>query len=284
MRGSRRRRAAVWAAGAAVLLALCGGVAWNLTRFEARHEALTGPPADLMIQPGVSAAEVEAVKGGLRAADRYLRSALGRGADERVEVRIAREQGCRWPMSATGPATAWAESHFLCVNTMSPTWREVMAGDVTAAQSIIAHEHVHNLQGQVGCVRPSGEHEWLWLFEGMAVHLAYQAMVAEGRWKDGEAIDQIRRWGVDDPKLGPLQDYERTGTGLGDPAYALFHLATRSLVEQSEGPRSLLEFCRETARGRPWREAFAGAFGLSPEAFYARFEEERRRVAGRPGA
>ncbi|GIH79831.1 hypothetical protein [Planobispora longispora] len=277
MRSLGRRRVVVWAAVATVLLVLCGGAAWSLTRFEARHEALAEPPADLMIQPGVSAAEVEAVKGGLRAADRYFRSVLGTGVDERVEVRLARERGCRWPMSATGPATAWAESHFLCVNTMSPTWREVMADDVTAARSIVAHEHVHNLQGQIGCRRSSDEHEWLWLFEGMAVHLAYQAMVAEGRWKDEEALDQIRRWGVDDPQLGPLSAYERTGAGAGDPAYALFHLATRSLVQQAGEPSSLLTFCRQVARGRPWREAFAGAFGLSVEAFYARFEEERRR-------
>ncbi|MDH2429540.1 hypothetical protein [Sphaerisporangium sp. TRM90804] len=273
----RRRRVIAWTAGGvAVLLVLAAGVVWSAARFDGRRVAMAGLPFDLVIQPGVTGPEVRAVEDGLRLADRHLRSALGQGVRERVEVRLARGQGCRWRTSADGPSTAWAEPRLMCVNTLSPGWREAMTAGTGQAQDVIAHEHVHNLQGQVGCFRAADDHEWLWLFEGMAVHLAYRAMVDGGRWREEDEIGRIRSWGADDPSLGPLSGFERTGAGLGDPAYALFHLAVRSLARGPNGTPALLDFCRATAQGRPWRTAFADAFGITLDTFYTKFEQLRR--------
>jgi hypothetical protein len=42
---------------------------------------------------------------------------------------------------------------------------------------LAAHEHVHDLQAQLGCFAGSEHHEWQWLVEGMATQLACTALV-----------------------------------------------------------------------------------------------------------
>ena len=268
------RRAAL-GGGLALLLAAVAGVAWRETHFDARRVALTDAPFDLLIQPGVRAEETAAVRIGLRAADRHLRTTLGAGVTARVEVRLARRQGCEPFASPAGPPTGWATARLLCINTRAPAWRSQLAENPDLAAAVAAHEHVHNLQGQLGCLRGRDGHEWLWLFEGMAVHLGFQALVSAGRWPDAAAAGQIREWGVSDPVLLPLSHYERTGAGVGDPAYALFHLATRYLDEQAPRPTALADFCRAVGGGQPWRDAFTQAFGVPVDTFYSRFAAAR---------
>jgi hypothetical protein len=109
------------------------------------------------------------------------------------------------------------------------------------------------------------------------VHLAFQSLVAAGRWSDTDAAAQLRDWGLGAADLEPLAAYERAGAGVGDPAYALFHLATRQLDAEAPRPAALMDFCRAVGGGRPWRDAFTEAFGRPVDDFYARFE------AARPG-
>ena len=271
----RRRRAV--AAALAVLVTAAVAVVWRETHFDARREALPGAPFDLLVQPGVGDAEVAAVRDGLYAADRHLRTVLRANVTRRVEVRLARTQGCQPLASPAGPPTGWAVARRLCLNTRAPAWRHQFAEDPTLIAAVAAHEHVHNAQGQLGCLRPAGEHQWLWLFEGMAVHLAFQSLVAAGRWPDSRAPAQLRDWGLADADLDPLPAYERSGAGGGDAAYALFHLATRQLDAQAARPSALMDFCRAVGGGRPWRDAFAEAFGMPVDEFYDRF------AAARPG-
>ena len=120
------------------------------------------------------------------------------------------------------------------------------------------------MQGERGCL--PDEHTHLWLVEGTAMHLSWQALVAAGRARDRDAIAFARR--MLRPGLRPLRDYERRGGA--DPEYALWHFAVRELVRE-RGERALVSFCRGVAAGRPWREAFTASFGESPSAFYARF-------------
>ena len=274
---SRGRR--LLAAALAVVAAVAAAV-WWVTAFPAERETLPGLPVELAVQDGVSAAEVAEVRAGLRAADAYLRTVQGQGVTRRVEVRVARSDGCTAFASSAGPPTGWADAGRLCLNTRAGAWRQQFAMDPALIAQLVAHEHVHNVQAQTGCSAGPDEHEWLWLFEGMATHLAFRAMVADGRLPEAAAGEQMRRWGVGDPGLRPLREYERSGAGDGDAAYALFHLATRRLDELAPRPDAMLDFCRRAAAGTPWREAFAAAFGLSVEEFYAGFERDRRRLAG----
>lgn len=276
MTGRQRRWASIGAT-LVVLLVAAAAVAWRETRFDARHEAMADAPFDLWIASGVSDAEVTAVRDGLRAAHLHLRAVLDAGVTERVEVRLARSQGCRPFASPAGPPTGWAEARLLCLNTKAPAWRSHLADDPAQIAVVAAHEHVHNVQAQLGCLRSRDDHQWLWLFEGMAVHLAFQSMVTAGRWPDTAVHAQLRDWGLADADLEPLPAYERDGAGVGDPAYALFHLATRYLDGQAARPSALMDFCRSVGRGRPWRDAFTETFGVSVDDFYARF------AAARPG-
>ena len=276
-RATGRRRWTAIVTALIVLVAAAVAVTWRELRFDARHEALTDAPFDLLIQPGVSEPEVAAVRDGLRAADRHLRTVLNAGVTERVEVSFARSQGCEPLASPAGPPTGWADARRLCLNTRAPAWRSQFTRDPALIAGLAAHEHVHNVQGQLGCMRSRDDHEWLWLFEGMAVHLSFQALVAAGRWPDSAAAAQMRDWGLASGELEPLPAYERDGTGVGDPAYGLFHLATRFLDAQAPQPSALMDFCRSVGRGSPWHDAFAAAFGLPVEEFYTRF------AAARPG-
>ena len=269
------RRRTVLVAVATVVILIAAVVVSRLAAFPARHETMPGLPFDLAVQDGVSAAETAEVRAGLAAADGYLRSVQGAGVTDRVQVRVARSQGCTFGASPAGPPTGWADAGLLCLNTRAAAWQEQFRQDPALIAQLVAHEHVHNVQAQLGCFAEADEHEWLWLFEGMATHLAFRAMVADGRWPASAAGEQMRRWGVASPDLRPLRAYERGGAGDGDAAYALFHLATRHLDELAPRPDALLDFCRRTAGGAAWRDAFAAAFGLTTDDFYARFEAAR---------
>lgn len=270
---SPRRRVLI--AVVALVVVAAGGVVWRLAAFPARHETLPGLPIDLRVQAGVSDAEVAEIRAGLRAADAYLRTVQGAAVAKRVEVRVARSRGCTFGASAAGPPTGWADADRLCLNTRAGAWRDQFALDPALIAQLVAHEHVHNVQAQIGCSAGPDGHEWLWLFEGMATHLAFRAMVADGRRPETAAGEQMRRWGVASPDLQSLRAYERGGAGAGDPAYALFHLGTRYLDDLAPRPDAMMDFCRRTAAGVAWRDAFAAAFGLSVDTFYARFEADR---------
>jgi hypothetical protein len=272
---ARRPRWWVTAAVVGVLAVTAGVVAWWGMRFPARHEALAGTQFDLLIQPGTSPRDIAAVRDGLLTGDHYLRTVMGAGVDRHVEVRLSWSNGCEPFSSPAGPPTAWANAEQMCVHLKAPAWRSQLAKDPAQAQAVAAHEEVHTVQAQLGCLNQKDDHEWLWLSEGMAVHIAFQSQVAAGRWADSAAGEQIRQWGVADPTLGPLATYERGAAGVGDPAYALFHLATRYLDNLAPRRTALLDFCRSVAAGSAWRDAFAQAFGLSVDTFYARFAEAR---------
>ena len=269
-----RRRWLTIAVVLCLLLAIVGLFAYRELHFDARREAMPDAPFDLLIQSGVSEGEAEAVRDGLRAADRYLRTEQNAGVKDRVEVRLAHAEGCEPFSSPAGPPTGWADARRLCLNTKAPGWRQQFADDPVLASIVTAHEHVHNVQAQLGCARSRDDHEWLWLFEGMAEHLSFGALVADGRWSDQRTMPLMREWGAGDAGLGPLSAYERTGAD-GDGAYALFTTATRYLDAQAPRPSALMNFCRSVGDGQPWHEAFEQAFGLSVEDFYERFAQAR---------
>jgi hypothetical protein len=164
-----------------------------------------------------------------------------------------------------------------------------MLKDRVAATAIPAHEYVHVLQADLGCL-PEGDErdQYRWIFEGMATDLAWRALIAGGRATRARSGRTIRADGAFDSNLEPLRSYER-GNGR-EPEYALWHLAIWRLLREAVAARAapaarpeiaLRRFCARVGAGRPWQAAFAQSFGLPVGAFYARFEAARRLLAGR---
>lgn len=46
--------------------------------------------------------------------------------------------------------------------------------------SSIAHEHIHNLQGQLGCLPGPDDHEYAWWVEGSATYVGWHTLVEAG--------------------------------------------------------------------------------------------------------
>jgi hypothetical protein len=265
------------------LLAGSGFAYWRDTRFPARSEDLAGTPIELRVQNGVKPRELRAVRDGLRLEHRYMAKTLGRTVRGPVEARVAHGSGCRPFQSAGGALIGEGDDGFLCVDTATLSWQWLMLKDRLAATSISAHEYVHVLQAEIGCLHAD---EYRWIVEGMATDLAWQTLVAAGRVTDARVARTIRQDGAFDPTLEPLSNYEREDGR--DQEYALWHLATRRLLREAVADGAapagrpevaLLRFCKGVGRGRPWRRAFARSFGMPVGKFYARFEKARQRGA-----
>jgi hypothetical protein len=275
--------------GLAILFAGAGFVYWQNTRFPARSERLPGTPIVLRIQSGVKPQELRAIRDGLRLEDRYAARALGWRVPGTVEARVARSDGCRPFQASGGSLVGDGGDHFLCVDTASPGWQWLMLKDRMAATSIPAHEYVHVLQAELGCLPDRGDQEqYRWILEGMATDLAWRALVVGGRATRARAMRTIRMDGAFDSNLEPLPKYERDNGR--EPEYALWHLAIAHLLREAVATRAapaarpeiaLRRFCARVGAGRPWRAAFARSFGLPVGEFYTRFEAARRVLAGR---
>ena len=263
--------------GGVVVLGAAGLVLEN-ARFPAEVEALAGTPFELEVQSGVPADQVDGIRDGLRVMDGYLRTDVGVGVDAPVQVRVSRSHGCRALLRTGSVSTGWVDGPgFMCLNAGHPRWRPLVEGHAYFPAYLAAHEHVHNLQAQLGCFPGSGQHEWQWLFEGMASQLAYAALVEAGLVTAEEAEMAIWEYrGLQDDN-GTLADYERSSDQAGD-AYGLFHLGARELVERTGSPRAFADFCRATASGVDWRTAFRDSFGVTVAAHYAAVEQERSRL------
>ena len=271
----RWRRAAVL--GGVVIL-VSGGLVWENARFPANVEPLAGTPFELVVQSGVPVRDVDRIRAGLRAMDSYLRTEVGVGVDGPVQVRVSWSHGCRALLRPGSVGMGWVDgSDFMCINAAHPRWQPLVQGHAYFPAYLAAHEHVHNLQAQLGCFAGSEDHQWQWLFEGMATQLAYAALIDADlvTAEDAElAIWEYR--GLQDDN-GTLADYERSSDEAGD-AYGLFHLGARGLFERVESPRVFADFCRATASGADWRGAFERSFGVTVPEHYAAVEQERSRL------
>ncbi|WNV74278.1 hypothetical protein [Geodermatophilus sp. DSM 44513] len=270
---SRRLRAGLIAT--VVLLVVAGGVVAWLARFPADVQPLAGTPFRLEVQDGVPAGEVAQLRDGLRAIDGYLDAEVGVDVPGPVQVRVSWSQGCGFLLGPTSVATAWVDgADFICLNAAHPRWRQAVSEDRRYPAYVAAHEHVHNLQAHLGCFRDGEDHEWQWLFEGMAEHLAYAALIQAGLATQQDADDHISRFGGLPEAGDELGDYERSSAAAAD-AYGLFQLGARVLAETS-GPAAFADFCRAVAGGQPWRESFADSFGMSVEDLYDEVAARRR--------
>jgi hypothetical protein len=277
---------------AATIAAICIVSGFSYLRelqFPARSVAMKGLPVELRVQDGVPPNELRAITDGLRLTDRFMRKELRRSVRRPVEARVARQNGCR-PFQSPGSASIGeADDGFLCVATGNLHWQWLVKKDVAAARAVSAHEYVHVLQAELGCLPGSRQFRFRWLAEGMAEAVAWRALIAAGRASNRRVEDTIRADALPDhglvgSDLQPLAAYERADGA--DREYALWHLAVRHLlsdaVDSGAAPRahpeiSLRRFCERVGEGMHWRDAFARAFGQPVERFYSEFEQFRRR-------
>jgi hypothetical protein len=216
---------------------------------------------------------VTLVEAALTDADRYTDETLGRRVTSAVEVRLARRSPCV-PFDPFGSTpTAIAQSGSLCLNTDGPGWTDARE-DPALAGSVIAHEHYHLLQAELGCLPGPDDHTHAWLVEGAATWVGWQTEVAAGHVAQDQVLATMRDWGGWDEGLPALSDLEEDIGG--DAAYALAYRAVDRLVS-SAGPRALVTFCESINTGDAWHAAFERAFGTTTDDFYAAFELTRPR-------
>jgi hypothetical protein len=136
---------------------------------------------------------------------------------------------------------------------------------------VTAHELIHFWQKDIGSPRDGAGP--MWLLEGAAELLAYQAVIGAGLATPADTrAYSLRRVEPDTPSL---QSMERRASDPSQFSYPLSFLAVELLVGDG-APAALREYWRGLARGKAWEVSFAEAFAITPTEFYARFEEYRR--------
>lgn len=268
-------------AGAAVLLT-CAATGWAAVRPPSAPVAVPGTDVELLVDPAVPKGEVDEVVAGLTAIHALLASDDTERTDEPVHARLSYRSGCLWSLGPDSVTTAWVDGLFLCLNAGHPTWRAEVSADGTFPAYVSAHEYVHTAQTRWGCDVAPGEHEWLWLYEGIGDYLAYLALEDAGIVGADAAEQRIVRLGGLDSELMPLSSYERPGPGTGQ-AYPLFHVGAQEATAGMDGAAAVAAFrgfCVDAGAGVPWRSAFREHFGREVSDVYAAVEE--RRAGARP--
>lgn len=150
--------------------------------------------------------------------------------------------------------------------------RALVGAPVWLLAHVAAHEYVHFWQKDIGSPR-DGQGP-VWLLEGAAEQLAYEALVAAG----SVGYDEVRTYSQRrlPPSTMSLQSMERRSPDPEAFSYPLAFFASE-LATTANGPASLRTYWRTLSRGMTWEVAFADAFGVAPADFYVRFEEQRRR-------
>lgn len=162
------------------------------------------------------------------------------------------------------------------------SWRGPQAG-APETQKVIAHELFHVFQYEVSNLpneqTPSSGVRILgpvWLHEGAAEmvgyhvlgdrHLGYSTYPNLLLTEKGKARAPA-------PPLEQLQSVDQD-RAAGSP-YALYMVAVDHLSAIAGGVPALAAYHRALAAGQPWPDAFAGAFGMSVDAYYASFAAYR---------
>ena len=132
----------------------------------------------------------------------------------------------------------------------------------------IAHEYFHSIQQALSGSNYLGSPTWI--VEGSAFYTDYERRYSEGQ---ASILSNLHFfWAT----LGPEVTLEtessyRTKSILGQIAFE-WHA-------EEVGEEAIIDYFALLKRSDTWEEAFQRAFGLTPDDFYARFEEHRREVA-----
>lgn len=225
--------------------------------------AIDGISGTVTLSPGLASDDIRYLETGLRTTQSYFASELGTTLPRPVAITMSTPESCLGKSTSTGGATA----DKLCVWAGSPTWIKLKANPLDAI-ALVAHEHVHNFQGQLGCL-PERRREYRWFTEGMAVHLSWRAITFAGLAKETDYQAWRTRYTQDGK---PLQSLGRYAARVPDDrAYDLATVAVAELAKQGGGDKSLVAFCRSAEPD--WKAAFANTFGEKVETFIARFDK-----------
>jgi len=258
---------------AAFILAVIALFSVYVFVFPGRREPLAGSPYTLIIQPNVSTESVDLAKRGLLIANDYLIKRLGRTITTPIDVRLSGFTPCTpfEPIPQLA-AAGYADARRLCINTRSRVWKSA-AANPWIPLALVAHEHFHVLQSQIGCLPPRARKEYAWLTEGSAVYVGWRTVIEADEVSAERAEELFNRLLTSRGALPRLTTYEREIEG--DAAYTLAYNAFQILIARG-GLSSYMDFCTRVASGENWRAAFAQAFGLTVDQFYAAFESSRR--------
>ncbi|MCY3880554.1 MAG: hypothetical protein OXG61_00355 [Chloroflexi bacterium] len=144
----------------------------------------------------------------------------------------------------------------------------------TRSGGCLAHEYFHILQFALAAGGTRGPN---WMIEGPAVYAEALYYESPGQERDDRGYDRTRWFAVTGSVNVPSLEQAQNSSA---PAvnYDLGFLVTEWLVEHA-GRYALIDYYRRLASSSNWESAFEGAFGISVDDFYLRFEAHRANVA-----
>ncbi|MEP6694786.1 MAG: hypothetical protein ABJB39_09090 [Chloroflexota bacterium] len=250
------------------------GVFWVVTVLNPDGSAPRPTPASpagvtYQVSGAVGATDIAEVHEGVARASAYLAASVGGDRISPLTVNIAVGNGTEQFCCITaGPSfdivtsnTAWSSPSAAAADTWTAS---------TERKELAAHEYVHAWQYALGgrsCMLAPR-----WMSEGMAESLAYRSLVDAGLIPAAN-MDVFTRRQLRNARYVTLRSLETAWPADANP-FAVGYLAVDRMLA-ANGPLSLRTFCARVGRGEAWQSAFTGAFGLTPDAFYASFEDFR---------
>jgi hypothetical protein len=249
----------------AILIALCLVLLCQAV-LPAMPARAAEPEITFSIGTGVSAEDEVIVREGIEFAQSYVDDQLAPFPASKITVNVRNTRDT----TGTG-AVAFSAGNYIVVFTRSPGWKSLAPFD---RLHVMVHEYIHSWQRATS--DRNDDPAPLWLIEGSAEYLAYDAVSRAGLVRGQEVID-AQAWSVlNAPEMSALDQLEDRDAYYGEagPVYSLAFLAVTQLA-QEVGPGGISHFFEAIGAGETWQDAFAAAFGLDVDAFYSSFEDAR---------
>jgi hypothetical protein len=224
------------------------------------------PEITFSIGDGVTVEDEVIVREGIEFAQSYVDDQLAPFPESRITVNVRQTRD-----TTGGNAVAFSAGNYIVVFTRSPGWKSLAPFD---RLHVMVHEYIHSWQRAT--VGREDESAPLWLIEGSAEYLSYDAVARDGLVRRQEVID-AQSWSVvHAPEMAALDQLEDRDAYYGEagPVYSLALLAVTQLAQEG-GPAAISRFFEAMGDGDSWQEAFATAFGQEVDAFYRSFDRAR---------
>ncbi|UFN45146.1 hypothetical protein [Nocardioides okcheonensis] len=244
-----------------VLLACLTGGGWLVLAKTGTSEAVPATVYTIVRAPGASQDDADLVRRALELSDSGVEEVIGAEVTESVEVRLTRFLSC-----AGAQTLGSADTDSICLYVGGDSWRYLVDLDPAVAIGAVAHEHLHVLQGQLGCLPDAADREYAWWTEGTATYYSWRELILAGLVTEEQAKDYQEEFADTDERLQPLSAYEESMGG--DKAY-FFAARAAAELDRRAGGQGFVAFCTQASHG--WREAFADVYGIEVDEFYAQF-------------
>lgn len=235
------------------------------------------------------------VREGLEIAEDYVEKVLGGAMPPEFQARVivkieATGKGNQEPGGGGGVATALSVNDpsvpRLYFDVAHDQWDQNSQGRgwTTRTDDLksVIHEYAHGWQNWLGALTIHSQPMGNWMNEGLAEFVAYSALADAGKLSKADADRFVLNGARGAETAEPL---ERFGT-THSPAWAghVGYLAIDWLVDESPNEMlSLRIIASEINAGRTLEQAFATAFNIELDSFYAQFEAWRAIIVKDPG-